>query len=116
MTATWQAFANCLGTSPTLFFPEKSDTPVAAHAKAVCSACSVRDACLEYALANNEEHGIWGGLAPRELRAERRRRGLTRAHADGCACCSCVRYRRDNAHRDGCRCFVCEPDAGHGAA
>jgi WhiB family redox-sensing transcriptional regulator len=39
--------------------------------------CTVRLECLEYALANRIEHGVWGGASERERRRIlRRRRGL----------------------------------------
>jgi WhiB family redox-sensing transcriptional regulator len=34
----------------------------------VCLSCDVRVECLEYALANDERFGIWGGLSERERR------------------------------------------------
>jgi WhiB family redox-sensing transcriptional regulator len=34
----------------------------------------VREDCLEYALANGEKFGIWGGLSERERRKLRRQR------------------------------------------
>jgi WhiB family redox-sensing transcriptional regulator len=34
----------------------------------------VREDCLEYALANGEKFGIWGGLSERERRRLRRQR------------------------------------------
>jgi len=34
----------------------------------------VREQCLEYALANGEKFGIWGGLSERERRRLRRQR------------------------------------------
>jgi WhiB family redox-sensing transcriptional regulator len=34
----------------------------------------VRGECLEYALANGEKFGIWGGLSERERRRLRRQR------------------------------------------
>ncbi|MCL4442947.1 MAG: WhiB family transcriptional regulator [Actinobacteria bacterium] len=37
-------------------------------AKSVCEQCPVREACLEYALANRERYGIWGGASERERR------------------------------------------------
>ncbi len=39
------------------------------RAKRVCGECSVRGACLEYALRVNERLGIWGGLTETERRA-----------------------------------------------
>ena len=40
--------------------------------------CTVRSECLEYALAHQIEHGVWGGASERERRRIlRRRRGAT---------------------------------------
>jgi WhiB family redox-sensing transcriptional regulator len=36
----------------------------------------VREDCLDYALANGEKFGIWGGLSERERRRLRRERTL----------------------------------------
>jgi WhiB family transcriptional regulator, redox-sensing transcriptional regulator len=38
------------------------------RAKAICSACSVRKDCLDYAVATHEPHGVWGGLNELERR------------------------------------------------
>ena len=56
----WQQHALCAQTDPEAFFPEKGGST--REAKAVCQACQVREECLEYALANDERFGIWGGL------------------------------------------------------
>jgi hypothetical protein len=37
-------------------------------AKKLCSSCPIRLECLEYALAADEEYGVWGGLSPVERR------------------------------------------------
>ena len=74
---SWQMFANCLGVDPDLFFPERGASTK--EAKAVCQGCVVREDCLEYALANGEKVGIWGGLSERERRRIRRQRALARA-------------------------------------
>jgi WhiB family redox-sensing transcriptional regulator len=58
-----------------LFFPERGASTK--EAKAVCAACTVRETCLEYALAHGEKHGIWGGKSERE----RRRIRIARAQA-----------------------------------
>jgi WhiB family transcriptional regulator, redox-sensing transcriptional regulator len=73
----WQMFANCLGTDPDLFFPERGASTK--EAKAVCQGCVVREDCLEYALANGEKFGIWGGLSERGRRRIIRQRALARA-------------------------------------
>ena len=74
---SWQMFANCLGVDPDLFFPERGASTK--EAKQVCQGCVVREDCLEYALANGEKFGIWGGLSERERRRIRRQRALARA-------------------------------------
>ncbi len=73
----WQLLANCLGQNPDLFFPERGASTK--EAKAVCQGCEVRGDCLEYALANGEKFGIWGGLSDRERRRILRQRALARA-------------------------------------
>ena len=35
-------------------------------ARKLCNRCPVQALCLEYAMANNEAHGLWGGLTHRE--------------------------------------------------
>lgn len=79
---SWQDNANCLGVDPDLFFPERGAST--REAKEVCRACIVRVECLEYALANGEKFGIWGGMSERERRRIRRARALAR-RANGAA-------------------------------
>jgi WhiB family redox-sensing transcriptional regulator len=67
----WQADALCAQTDPESFFPEKGGST--RDAKKICTSCEVRGECLEYALANDERFGIWGGLSERERRKLRRR-------------------------------------------
>ncbi|WP_019149048.1 WhiB family transcriptional regulator [Timonella senegalensis] len=67
----WQERALCAQTDPEAFFPEKGGST--REAKKVCVACDVRAECLEYALANDERFGIWGGLSERERRKLKRR-------------------------------------------
>ena len=62
----WQERALCAQTDPEAFFPEKGGST--REAKKVCASCEVRAECLEYALANDERFGIWGGLSERERR------------------------------------------------
>jgi WhiB family redox-sensing transcriptional regulator len=44
------------------------------QARALCRSCPVQQACLEYALAVHETHGIWGGLNELERRRLLRKR------------------------------------------
>lgn len=62
--ATFLDRAACRGLPPEMFF--HSSRIVNRAAKAVCAGCPVRDECLEWALANNEEHGVFGGQGPKE--------------------------------------------------
>ena len=70
---SWHEQALCAQTDPEAFFPEKGGST--RESKRVCSSCEVKADCLEYALANDERFGIWGGLSERE------RRRLKRAQA-----------------------------------
>jgi WhiB family redox-sensing transcriptional regulator len=62
----WQDDALCAQTDSEMFFPEKGGST--RDAKKVCSACEVREKCLEYALFTGQRYGIWGGLSERERR------------------------------------------------
>lgn len=66
----WQADALCAQTDPEAFFPEKGGST--REAKRICEGCEVRSECLDFALANDERFGIWGGLSERERRRLRR--------------------------------------------
>ena len=72
----WMSLAECKGMDPDLFFPERGAST--REAKEVCRGCVVREDCLEYALANGEKFGIWGGLSERERRRLRRQRAMQR--------------------------------------
>ena len=73
----WRDRAACRDTSPELFFPIGT-TGVALDqidaAKRVCGQCPVASECLEFALATNQEAGVWGGLTEEERR--RLRKGI----------------------------------------
>jgi WhiB family redox-sensing transcriptional regulator len=74
---SWQRRANCMGVDPELFFPERGASN--REAKEVCRGCVVREDCLEFAIANSEKFGIWGGMSERERRRVRRARVLAQA-------------------------------------
>jgi hypothetical protein len=50
-------------------------------ARRICADCPVREPCLEYALYNRIDHGVWGGASERERRRIARRRRLEEARA-----------------------------------
>jgi WhiB family transcriptional regulator, redox-sensing transcriptional regulator len=71
----WRDLASCRDTDPDLFFPVGTTGPAIEqieNAKAVCRQCEVQTECLEYALASNQDSGIWGGTSEEERRAIRR--------------------------------------------
>ena len=45
-----------------------------AAAKRVCGECPATDECLEYALATNQDTGVWGGRSEEERRQMRKAR------------------------------------------
>lgn len=63
----WMERAVCPQTDPETFYPEKGYST--RDGKAVCNSCPVRLQCLAYALSNDEEFGIWGGLTRPERKA-----------------------------------------------
>ena len=71
----WRLQAACRHTDPDLFFPVGTTGPAIEQieaAKAVCRACEVQGACLEFALATNQEAGVWGGTSEEERRKLRK--------------------------------------------
>ena len=66
MNLSWRQRGACRGLDPDIFYPVADED--AARAKAICDICPVREPCLEYALANREHEGVWGGATERERR------------------------------------------------
>lgn len=64
-----------------LFFSERPAE--LAQAQMICSQCPVRDTCLQLALQENLEWGVWGGVIFWDGQAYYRRRGRGRPrHAE----------------------------------
>jgi WhiB family redox-sensing transcriptional regulator len=63
---SWRQSAACRGVDPEIFYPASEEEAVVA--KSICAQCNVRQACLEYSLANRERDGVWGGATERERR------------------------------------------------
>ena len=69
------SLGNCRNYPPATFFP--SDGVGVDRARKICNnGCPVKDQCLEYALAERIEHGVWGGASERERRRILKRRKL----------------------------------------
>lgn len=73
METTWMAEGNCAAHNPSTFFP--SDGVGVEVARKICDDCPVKMECLEYALVNRIDHGVWGGTS------ERQRRRILRARS-----------------------------------
>jgi WhiB family redox-sensing transcriptional regulator len=72
----WRRTAACRDTDPDLFFPVGTTGPAIeqiANAKAVCRQCDSQTACLEFAIATNQDSGIWGGTSEEERRQLRKK-------------------------------------------
>ena len=79
MNTEWMGRGNCRDEPPARFFP--SDGVGVDAARQVCATCPVKEPCLEYALRNRIDHGVWGGASERERRrilAQRRREAAAR--------------------------------------
>lgn len=72
----WTEQGRCRGMDPKVFFPP--DGLGVQAAVAICRSCPVQEPCLEYALTNRIQHGIFGGVSERGrdriLRERRRQR------------------------------------------
>jgi WhiB family redox-sensing transcriptional regulator len=68
----WRDHAACRDEDPELFFPIGNTGPALLQieeAKAVCRACPVTAACLQWALDSGQDAGVWGGMSEDERRA-----------------------------------------------
>ncbi len=72
MDTSWMAKGNCRDEPPSRFFP--SDGVGVEVARRICATCPVKEPCLEYALNQRVDHGVWGGLSERERRRILKRR------------------------------------------
>ncbi|MFA5566546.1 MAG: WhiB family transcriptional regulator [Acidimicrobiia bacterium] len=66
MDNTWMSQGLCANYPPTTFFP--SDGAGVEVARKICAECPVAETCLEYALVNRIDHGVWGGTSERQRR------------------------------------------------
>ena len=78
MDTSWMARGNCSVEPPETFFP--SDGVGVLVAQRICASCPVKEPCLEYALRNRIEHGVWGGHSERSRRRILRERARQATH------------------------------------
>ena len=81
MDTNWMARGNCRDEAPARFFP--SDGVGVDQARRICATCPVQEPCLEYALEQRIDHGVWGGASERERRRILKRRRMEAAEATG---------------------------------
>jgi len=75
MNEKWRLEAYCKGKKTDFFYPEigtKGAAEQVRSVKTLCALCSVSAECLQEAIANDEQFGIWGGLTPKERSKVRR--------------------------------------------
>ena len=71
----WMHEGNCRVYPPSTFFP--SDGVGVDRARKICVGCPVLTRCLDYALEQRIDHGVWGGCSERERRRILKRRRLS---------------------------------------
>lgn len=82
--ANWRSAGACLSADPDLFFPISTTGPAEkqiARAKMICSGCTVRLECLEFAMTHDQVYGIWGGTTAEDRQRQRRRKRRAAAAA-----------------------------------
>lgn len=72
METEWMSQGNCHHHPPATFFP--SDGVGVEIARRICADCPTKEPCLEYALMQRIDHGVWGGCSERERRRILKRR------------------------------------------
>ncbi len=72
MDNDWMHDGICRDYPPATFFP--SDGVGVDIARKLCATCPVKQPCLEYALTERIDHGVWGGCSERERRRILKRR------------------------------------------
>lgn len=72
MDANWMDEGLCRQVPPSTFFP--NDGVGVDVARRICATCPVQAPCLEYALVERIDHGVWGGASERERRRILKRR------------------------------------------
>lgn len=67
---SWMDYAACVGADQSIFFADTGGWH-ARHEKAreYCGKCIVYKNCMKFAIDNQIEYGIWGGLSPSQRKA-----------------------------------------------
>lgn len=62
----WRDKASCSGADPELWFPKSGREEAADRAIRICNSCPVREQCLKFAVDNEIDFGIFGGVTARQ--------------------------------------------------
>lgn len=63
----WHGDARCADIPDAdIFFPERGASTT--KAKAICNGCTVKAECLQYAVDNKMDFGLWGGMGAKQRR------------------------------------------------
>lgn len=65
-STTWMLVGRCRDHDPDVFFVRGAAQ--SKRAIRICERCPVREECLDYALENGIEYGVWGGMTERQRR------------------------------------------------
>jgi WhiB family redox-sensing transcriptional regulator len=72
----WRDNAACRDENPDMFYTDNAQ--IVQQARKVCFGCPVRMECQQFALANGEWWGVWGGMSQTQLRTHGNRRKAAR--------------------------------------
>lgn len=69
----WPPFAGrpgqaCTDEDAEKFYPKRHGDVDYAPAQAICRRCALLYQCRDWALNTGQQHGVWGGMTPRERR------------------------------------------------
>jgi WhiB family redox-sensing transcriptional regulator len=80
---SWEVEAYCrqLSIPTSIFYCDEDDDKGITAAKFFCKRCEVQDECLNWAIKNDKEEGIWGGLTQTERRSLRVTRYVQESNA-----------------------------------
>ncbi|WP_269724178.1 WhiB family transcriptional regulator [Gordonia alkanivorans] len=92
----WHELGICRQFDPEIFYPSHYGPTQTADAKKVCAGCDVRAVCLQWALDNNDQHGVLGGTTPRE----------SESHGQGGCGMTCQCGRPAHARGRCARCYA----------
>jgi WhiB family redox-sensing transcriptional regulator len=76
MDMQWLNDSRCRTEDPEIFFPVGNTGPAIDQielAKSICRECQVSTLCLEYAIKENQDAGVWGGMSEDERKSLKRK-------------------------------------------